>query len=91
MSKRFKWLAKDSMSLFGLHRTLNYQGIGLTDCVKQYDESESRLSYSYSLLKAIPSMMLELGCVARLLTTGLVWRGWARRVLWFKVMHMLKT
>ncbi|KAK8981970.1 hypothetical protein V6N11_037155 [Hibiscus sabdariffa] len=39
-------LAKASMSLYGLHHdhTLDYHGMGLTDCVKVYDESESRLS-----------------------------------------------
>ncbi|KAK8570473.1 hypothetical protein V6N13_003150 [Hibiscus sabdariffa] len=39
-------LAKASMSLYGLHHdhTLNYHGMGLTDCLKLYDESESRLS-----------------------------------------------
>lgn len=37
-------LAKASMSLFGLHKTMHYHGMGLADCVKLYDESESRLS-----------------------------------------------
>ncbi|KAE8701032.1 putative pectinesterase/pectinesterase inhibitor 36 [Hibiscus syriacus] len=32
------------MSLYGLHNTLNYHGMALNECIKLYDESESRLS-----------------------------------------------